>query len=191
MPKRKRLKAASQVGGIRSINVVHDRRATDLPRNAVVCVDEVDDPWGKPTKEDPHPKITVIRSLADPLAWLKHHGKLKQYQITAGNIWQKLYFEAEIGALKAMDPTKEPVDGGGSCVEILTDKRRHAVAMLARCSSALGWNGDRLIRDILGLGMSIEEVAGASGWNTSRGQRDVRTMLCIYLDILAKVLGCA
>ena len=88
---------------------VHDRRSTDLVRNASVAIVEVDDPYAI----EPGGKITVLRSLRDdPLARMSAAKQIDSAQFEAGRAWQADYEEAEVGGASAIDPTKEAVDGG-------------------------------------------------------------------------------
>jgi hypothetical protein len=64
--------------------------------------------------------------------------------------------------VRAIDPTREAVDGG-SLPEMLTDTQRSAVRDLKAGCEALGQEGHQLICDVLGRGMSITQAAGNRG----------------------------
>src|ERR1700760_3482336 len=87
---------------------VHDRRATELGRKAEVAPIEVDDPYATREGET----IVVLRQLRnDPLARLHNHRQIDKAQYLAGRRYQRDWEIAERGA-RAIDPTRERVDGG-------------------------------------------------------------------------------
>lgn len=132
---------------------IHDRKAQDLLRNAQVAADEVDDPY------EAGGKIVVLRSTRhDPLFDLKAKGMIDQCDYVAGRHWQAAWENAEIGGVRGIDPSKEAVDGG-RIPEVLTDVQRRAVQDLKAARGALGAEGERLIRDVLGEGLSIGQAA--------------------------------
>src|SRR5689334_16187196 len=111
--KRKRLKQPKEAAP--KSGTIHDRRATDTPFNAETSDVETSDPM------DAGGRIVVTRSLRDDrLAWLHSHKHIDQAQFQAGRKMQGLYERASIG-VKAVDPTNEPVDGGGAIPEALTE----------------------------------------------------------------------
>lgn len=87
-------------------DVIHDRRSTDKQMGRQYATMKVDDPYA------PGEKITVVRQLRhDQLAWYHAHGQIDEAQYAAGRAYQRDYEQAERGA-KAIDPTREHVDGG-------------------------------------------------------------------------------
>src|SRR5215510_2842401 len=95
----------------------HDRRATELLRNAMVAPALVDDPY----PVNPGDKIMVLRSTRhDVLADLKSRNLIDDCDLAAGRHWQMAYEMAGIGGVRAIDPGKEAVDGG-ELPEVLTD----------------------------------------------------------------------
>src|ERR1700741_4054229 len=87
----------------------HDRRSNDLPRNAEVPAIEIDDPLGL----EPGEKIVALRSIRnDPLGRLHSHHHIDEAQYGAGRAFQDDWEKAE-RAPRAVDPTREYVDGGG------------------------------------------------------------------------------
>ena len=87
---------------------VHDRRSQNLPRNAEVAAVEVDDPLGL----EPGDKIVTLRSIRnDPLARLHSHHQIDEAQYRGGRAFQNDWERAEHGP-RAVDPTREYVDGG-------------------------------------------------------------------------------
>jgi hypothetical protein len=89
-------------------------------------------------------------------------GQIDQCDYVAGRHWQAAWENAEIGSMRAIDPTREAVDGG-SLPEMLTDTQRRAVQDLKAAREALGKEGHQLICDVLGRGMSITQAARNRG----------------------------
>ena len=99
---------------------------------------------------------------------------------------------AELSTLRGADLSRERVDGGGNgAVELLTQKRINAMGQLRRCRSVLGDFGDGLVRDVLGRGLCLIEVAGSRGLGTKRGQEYLGQRLRECLESLAKTFGYA
>src|ERR1700756_427956 len=93
----------------RKPNTVHDRQARDLPRNAEVAAVEVDDPLAL----EPGEKIVALRSIRnDPLGRLHSPHQIDEAQFRGGRAFQDDWEKAERGP-RALDPTREYVDGGG------------------------------------------------------------------------------
>src|SRR5690348_15837128 len=102
----------------------HDRRATDLLRNARVAPLEVDDPM------ELGGKLIVMRSTRDdPLADLHARGQIDEAQYRGGRAFQEDFEAAERGP-RAIDPSKEAVDGG-LMPEPITEAQRKAAKQLA------------------------------------------------------------
>lgn len=142
---------------------VHDRVLQNVSPFAVVDTVIVDDPLQRGDK------IRVARSLRDDtLARMHHRNQIDQAQYAAAREWQRHYEYAAIGGVKAMDTTKEPVDGGGAIIEPITDKQRRAVKTLDRCRRALGLEGEHIIVSVLGNGYSIKQLAAARGFAENR-----------------------
>src|SRR5882724_12293132 len=101
---------------------VHDRRSQDLPRNAEVAAVEVDNPLAL----EPGEKIVTLRSIRnDPLARLHSHRQIDEVQYQSGRAFQNDWEKAERGP-RAVDPTREYVDGGRT-PEPITEGQRRAV----------------------------------------------------------------
>jgi len=132
-------------------NKVHDRKATDLVRGAVVAPIEVDDPF------EFGAKISTVRSIRnDPLAALHSRQQIDEAQYHAGRAYQHDFETAERGP-KAIDPSKEAVDGG-IIPEPITEAQRKAVMRLNRAERQLGQNGSSLAHDVLITGLSMQQV---------------------------------
>lgn len=131
---------------------VHDRRAKDFALRAEVAEIEVIDPY------DPEAKITVLRQLRnDPLARLHSHHQIDQAQYMAGRAYQRDWETAERGA-RAIDPTKEAVDGG-RLPEPLSDSQGRARIRLVEIERTLGRAMHRVAHTVLVEGRSLEVVA--------------------------------
>jgi hypothetical protein len=137
---------------------VHDRRSTDLPRNAEVAAIEVDDPLGL----EPGEKIVTLRSLRnDPLGRLHSYRHIDEAQYQGGRAFQDDWEKAERGP-RAVDPTREYVDGGRAR-EPITERQRKAVLRLNRAERELGADGSALVHEVLILGMTMEQVGQRRG----------------------------
>ena len=166
-----------------TLPTVHDRRSTDLVRNASVAIVEVDDPYAI----EPGGKITVLRSLRDdPLARMSAAKQIDSAQFEAGRAWQADYEEAEVGGASAIDPTKEAVDGGKP-PEMFTDRKRRAAANLARAARELGAFQESIVRDVLARRMFPNEVAIARGFSSQREVDHYSWLFRRSLEILAVV----
>src|SRR6195256_6790468 len=130
---------------------IHDRRSRDLLRNAEVAAVEVDDPLGL----EPGDKIVTLRSIRnDPLARLHSHHQIDEAQYRGGRAFQNDWERAERGP-RAVDPTREYVDGGQARGPI-TEGQRKAVLRLNRAERELGADGSALGDEGLILGMTME-----------------------------------
>lgn len=154
----------------------HDRRATDLLRNAQVAPVIVDDPMEKGAK------LVVMRSLRDdPLG--RHHarGFIDSAQYEAGRHWQKCYEIAEIGGARAIDPSKEAVDGGG--FRDNRDSDTYAKAFKDLCLAANPKKGGLtmieglIIKDVLANRMFVSAASAIRGMTPDTGARLFRGAL--------------
>src|SRR5512143_1500929 len=141
---------------------VHDLTAqTILPHNAKVFVDEIDAAYGNADfaaydakrgelVSSGQPRDKVVRSIRnDPLGALYAQGIVDRVQWTAGEIWRWSYVNSEIGSLRAIDPTREGVDGG-SLNDPSFEQVKRAVANLRRAAVALGKYDEALVTDVIG-----------------------------------------
>jgi hypothetical protein len=186
MRSRRKLKAGTAMVLRRGEPLIHDRQATQLPAGAKIAVVVVDDPY------EAGGRISAVASLRDdPLGLLHARYQLDDAKFMAGRHWQRLYEAAEIGAIKGVDTTLEPVDGRGQHVEVLNEVRRKAIRKLARCTEVLGERGDRLLRDVLAKGMFIRECAASRGLETKKGEEYIGQRFRECLETLAKEFGYA
>jgi hypothetical protein len=165
---------------------VHDRRAQDLPRHAEVAAVEVDDPLGL----EPGDKIVTLRSTRnDPLARLHSHHQIDEAQYRGGRAFQNDWERAERGP-RAVDPTREYVDGG-QAREPITEGQRKAVLRLNRAERELGADGSALAHEVLILGMTMEQVGQRRGLRSQRWKDYFARRFCECLDRLALIYGFA
>jgi len=164
----------------------HDRRAQDLPRNAQVAEVEVDDPLAL----EPGEKIVTLRSIRnDPLGRLHSHRQIDEAQYQGGRAFQDDWEKAERGP-QALDPTREYVDASPAR-EPITERQRRAVMRLNRVERELGADGLMLVREVLILGMTMEQVGGRRGLPGQRWMDYFSKRFRECLDRLALIYGFA
>lgn len=126
-----------------------------LPQGEVAAID-VDDPHAARSGE----KITVLRQLrSDPLARLHAHRQIDEAQYRAGRVFQR-DCEIAVRGVRALDPTRERVDGG-ALAEAVTDTQMRARNRLIAMERVLGRTMHRVTRAVLVDGMSMETLAKA------------------------------
>jgi hypothetical protein len=161
---------------------VHDRRTTDLLRNAQVSPIEVDDPL------EIGGKLIVMRSTRDdPLADLHAHHRIDEAQYHAGRAFQHDFEMAERGP-RAIDPSKEAVDGG-LMPEPITEAQRKAARKLAIAHIRLGVNGSAITHDVLIHGRNFRGIATSRGLAGRRWEDHFSLKFRECLDILAELWG--
>lgn len=164
-----------------------DRRIPVAPYNAMLGTATLPDVEPGPDGTD---RVRLTVSLRDdPLGRLHARRQIREDQYQAGRHWQALYEAAEVGAVRSVDTTVTPVDGG-AWPEPLTERRRKAALELARIDRLLGQDGTslvhavlvhkRLFRDLavgermvryIGLRFAecLTTIACATGYSTGRG----------------------
>jgi hypothetical protein len=158
-----------------------DRKSRDLLRNARVAVMETDDPISGD-------KITVLRSTRDdPLADLHDRNMIDEAQYQAGRAFQRDFEAAEQGA-RAIDFTREAVDGG-VMAEPLSEARIRAGRQLAIVYRELGINGSVIVHDFLVHNRTRRQVAESRGYSGKRYEEYFGMRFRECLDCLALVYG--
>src|ERR1700729_762217 len=148
---------------IRKSTKIHDRRAQDLPLNAQVAAVEIDDPLAL----EPGEKIVALRSIRnDPLGRLHSHHQIDEAQYRGGRAFQDDWEKAERGP-RAVDPTREYVDGG-QMREPITERQRKAVLRLNRAERELGADGSALGHGVVTRCMTREQVGQGRGLHPRR-----------------------
>lgn len=167
-------------------STAHDRRSHDLPRNAEVATIEVDNPLAL----EPGEKIVALRSIRnDPLARLHAHQQIDETQYQSGRAFQNDWERAERGP-RAVDPTREYVDGG-QMREPITEGQRKAVLRLNRAERELGADGSALVHDVLVHGLTMAQIGEKRGLRTQRWKDYFARRFCECLDRLALIYGFA
>jgi hypothetical protein len=142
---------------------MHQRLSQDLPIGSVVSIAIVADPYSQ-TGE----KIQVLRSTRDdPLAGMHARQQIDDAQLAAGRKWQRLFEQAQIGQIRAIDPGKEAVDGGRT-PEPITDRQIATMRKLDEAHKWLGKNDYSIIYTVLGLRRMLKEAAEIHGYSTAR-----------------------
>lgn len=171
--------------GIRAVNgKTHDRRSSDTLAAGQYAAIDVEDPY------DRNAKITVLRQLrCDPLARLHSHHQIDEAQYHAGRAYQRDWEMSE-RSVKAIDPTKEAVDGG-RIPEPLTDSQAKAQTRLISASRELGREMRKLANGVLIDGMSIESYSIGQGRSGARWANYYGKLFRDSLDVLAVEYGLA
>jgi hypothetical protein len=179
---------------------VHERIA-DAPAHTEVAPIEVVDPYSH--VEDTHAevdkdgnefqskgaRIIVMRSLRDdPLARLHARGHINHAAYHAGRRWQELCERSNCAGVQAIDFTKEPVDGG-KIPEMISDGQLRAVGQLRAADQHLGVLLASVVKDVLGEGLSIQQLAAKNGAQSTRERLHWGFLLQRALDQLAEFFG--
>jgi hypothetical protein len=133
---------------------VHDRQATDLIRNIHTAPALVPDPLAL----NPGDMIVVVRQFRDdPLGRMHVRRQITDTQFAAGRAFQRDWEAAERGP-RAIDPSKEYVDGGVPA-EPITERQRTAAKQLNHAMATLGQIVGSVVSDVLVGGCSMAVVA--------------------------------
>jgi hypothetical protein len=165
---------------------VHDRRAGESNRGVenYLTPKEVDDPY------EQGGKIIVMRSTRDdPLADLHARHMIDEAQYQAGRAFQNDFETAERGP-RAIDPSKEAVDGG-LMPEPITEAQRRSVGQLAAVYHKLGLDGSTLVHDVLVHNRTRKQIAESRGLTGKRWEEYYGMRFRECLDCLALVYGFA
>lgn len=132
--------------------------------------------------------ITVARQTRnDPLGGLHARKSVDEAQYQAGRAFQHDFETAERGP-RAIDPSKEAVDGG-RMPEPITDHQRAAVVRLGKADRELGQHGAWLTRNVLIHGMTIEQIGLSRGTIKELELKYLGRRFRECLDCLALVYG--
>jgi hypothetical protein len=164
---------------------VHDRKATDLLRNAVVAPIEIDDPFAL----EPGEKIVVMTSVRDMLPALRARRVIDEAQYYAGREFERFFYQTNSG-LKAINLENPYVDTSFNGITI-SDDHCDAVEELKRADRALGLEGSSLIRNVLIHGMSFIQIAALHGMASELETKYIGRRFRECLDTLAKHFGFA
>lgn len=151
--------------------------------------DLVDDPYERGAK------LRVIRNVREhPVSYLHAKGIINESQRIAGEAFRANYERAVLGAAKAIDYTKERVDGGLPA-EPLTEAAQRATQWLNDVAkhSGCGLRGYTILTHVCGEGHGLETTAkmlrgsGCPGGRAGVGW--VQGILVISLEALIQHLG--
>jgi hypothetical protein len=164
-----------------AVKKIHDRRSQDTLSAGQYVPTEVDDPMGLEAGD----KISVLRQTrCDPLGRLHAHRQIDEAQYQGGRAYQQDKETAERGA-KAIDPTKEAVDGG-SFPEAITDRPIKARKRIIKIEGELGRRLTRVLEAVLIEGKTMEQLA------QSRAQSILKlhgNLFRVALNELAQMYG--
>lgn len=167
---------------------VHDRKAKKVNQGQEGYVEEdlADDPYALEAGD----KIGVIRMVRDdPLGRMRVRGHIDDPQYDAGRAFQADFEAAERGP-KAMDPSKEYVDGG-LAPEPITEGQRKAARRLAVVYRELGQDGSSITHDVLVHGLTTAFVAFKRGYRGKRHEDYFGMRFRECLNCMAKIYGFA
>lgn len=135
------------------------RRGTTTPTTTNDSL-VVDDPFEKVNpKTGKRPKIRVAANLRnDRLGYMFSRRLVSHAQYAAGRKWQLVHEQTTVGRIRAIDPTREPVDDS-RIPDVLNDSMLKASKELDRARQRLGTEGHLLIVAVLVDGKSLEELA--------------------------------
>jgi hypothetical protein len=162
----------------------HDRRAGESNRGVenYLTPKEVDDPFEEGAK------IIVMRNLRnDPLGRLHDRKQIDEAQYQGGRAFQDDFEAAERGP-RAIDPSKEFVDGGLT-PEPITEAQRKAVKRLAGVNRELGQNGSALVYAVLIDRLTLEKICDDRGLKAERERLYVGRRFRECLDEIGKFYG--
>lgn len=163
---------------------VHDRRTTDLLRNAQVAPIEIDDPL------ELGGKLMVMRSTRnDPLAWLHARKFIDEAQYQGGRAFQD-DFETIQSRPQAVDASQPYVDRSFKPRGI-SEAYSKAFDRLNAAHTALGQIGSALTQDVLIDARTMAEVAERRGMAGERFEKYFRMRFQECLNCLARVYGFA
>lgn len=166
--------------GATAMKKVHDRRSVDLLAAGQYATMEVDDPY------EEGEKVSVERQTrGDPLGRLHSHHQIDDAQYHAGRAYQADRERADRGA-RAIDPTKEAVDGG-KLPEPLTDSQINARKRLVEVEEMLGRRLHGVVEAVLIQGQTMEELSGSNAQQVLRYHgrlfRDALNELAVFYGL--------
>lgn len=160
-----------------------DRRATESHRQASLVPVEVPDPY--------EPGATIIAfkdAKADPLQRLKDQQDIDEAQYQAGKAYERDLELAEVGNVKAIDPTREAVDGG-RLPEPVSETKRKADMRLNEAGRLMGQFAECVVRGVLRSNVTPAQLAVARGFATRREQLQYGWVFRRALEELAMFYG--
>lgn len=149
----------------------------------------VDDPYERGAKAE-----VLVNIREHPISRMHHAGQISDSQRIAAEAFRSNYERAVLGGSKAIDYTKERVDGGLPA-ETLTEAQQRATQWLVDVArySGCGQTGYAILTHICGEGRGIEETAkrfrGSGAPAGKSGNGWVLGVLVTSLEALIQHLG--
>jgi hypothetical protein len=163
----------------------HDRQATNLGVKVMVAPMLVPDPY------EAGAQIVVVRNLRDdPLGERHARGTIDEAQYRAGRDYQRDFEQAGGGSVRAIDFTREAVDGGLRDYGV-SDARIQATDRLGAAHVALGLLGTSIAQDVLVSGYSVATIAARWGHATKEQENYIGRRFRECLNTLAVVYNYA
>lgn len=135
-------------------------------------------------------KLVVVRSFRDdPLERLHIRRQIDEAQYQGGRAFQQDFETAERGP-RAIDPSKEYVDGG-RLPEPITEAQRKAALMLKRVYAKLEQDGSALVHSVLVHGQTFRQISEGRGYTGRRWEEFYASFFQICLHKLSHVYGFA
>ena len=138
-----------------------------------------------PLALEPGDKIVVTRNLRDdPLGERHARGIIDEAQYRGGRDYQRDFEQAGAGT-RAIDFTREAVDGGAP-IDPLPLARMKATDRLSEAHKALGLDGTAIAQDVLVGGFSMAVIAARRGfsgkaWEEYFGKRFRECLDCLAI----------
>lgn len=117
----------------------------DRPFNAKTVERVVDNPFSAVGGKI----VVTVSTRDDPFEAMRARRQLDDCQYMVGLKLRDWFVVAELGDIRAMDPTKEPVDGRGATAEPRTDAQMRATDKLSAGRAATGKHGWGLVCAVL------------------------------------------
>lgn len=162
----------------------HDRRAGESNRGVenYLTPKEVDDPY------EAGGKIIVMRSTRDdPLARLHDRRQIDEAQYHGGRAFQRDFEIAERGP-RAIDPSKEAVDGG-LAPEPITEQQRKSALRLVGAYRALKQDKSAVVQDVLIHRRTMAIISERRGLSGRKWEEYFGKMFRDGLELLAEFYG--
>lgn len=154
-------------------------------RHVEIAEGLVDDPYEKGAK------LRVIRNVREhPVSHLHARGVLSESQRIAGEAFRSNYERAVLGASRAIDYTKERVDGGLPA-EPLTESAQRATQWLNDVArhSGCGMRGYAILTHVCGEGMGMEATARLlRGSGCPGGRQGIGWVQALLVDSLERLI---
>lgn len=164
------------------------RALAETNQNGPMLVEIVNPHFDPNNFAEPERIIVKRATRDDPLGSMRAHGTIDELQFLAGREWQMLYERASISSVRAMDPSKDIVDGGAP-PSFGSDGQRIAMNRIVKTSAALGTFGTQLVILVLADGLRIDQAAAVLSTTRGQNERAIGVMFRMALDALVIEFG--